>query len=186
MPVVGWPNVASHQDYARPLSAFLDGLGEAGYVDGRNVSIEYRWAEHHEDRLPELVADLIRRGVTVIAATSTPAALAAKSGDEDNSNHLRNWRRPRPAWPRRQPQSARWERQWRHSTDRGNSAKRVGNATRASSHGASHSRYSSTQLIPRLPRPNRGRWRPRLVHLGWNFVSSMPAPNTTSTQSSQT
>jgi putative ABC transport system substrate-binding protein len=95
MPVVGWPNVASHQDYARPLSAFLDGLGEAGYVDGRNVSIEYRWAEHHEDRLPELVADLIRRGVTVIAATSTPAALAAKSGDEDNSNHLRNWRRPR-------------------------------------------------------------------------------------------
>jgi putative ABC transport system substrate-binding protein len=110
MPVVGWPNVASHQDYARPLSAFLDGLGEAGYVDGRNVSIEYRWAEHHEDRLPELVADLIRRGVTVIAATSTPAALAAKSGDEDNSNHLRNWRRPRPAWPRRQPQSARWER----------------------------------------------------------------------------
>jgi len=79
LPVIGWLNVASRQAYARPLSAFLDGLGEAGYVDGRNVSIEYRWAENHADRLPALVADLIRRGVTVIAATPTPAALAAKA-----------------------------------------------------------------------------------------------------------
>jgi putative tryptophan/tyrosine transport system substrate-binding protein len=78
-PVIGWLNVASKEDYARPLSAFLDGLGEVGYVDGRNVSIEYRWAEHHEDRLPALVTDLIHRGVAIIAATSTPAALAAKA-----------------------------------------------------------------------------------------------------------
>ena len=79
LPVIGWLNVASRQAYARPLSAFLDGLGEAGYVDGRNVSIEYRWAENHADRLPALVADLMRRGVTVIVATPTPAALAAKA-----------------------------------------------------------------------------------------------------------
>ncbi len=64
---------------ARWLAAFLDGLAQAGYVDGRNVKIEYRWAENHSDRLPALMAELIENKATVIAATSTPAALAAKA-----------------------------------------------------------------------------------------------------------
>ena len=79
IPVLGFLNVASPQTYARQLSAFRKGLEEAGFVDGRNVTIEFHWADDHNDRLPAMVADLVQRHVTAIAATSTPAALAAKA-----------------------------------------------------------------------------------------------------------
>ena len=79
IPVVGFLNSQSAQNYQRQLAAFLDGLAEAGYVDGRNVKIEYRWADNHSDRLPGMMADLMDKKVAVIAATSTPAALAAKA-----------------------------------------------------------------------------------------------------------
>ena len=79
IPVLGFLNVASPQNYARQLSAFRKGLEEAGFVDGRNVTIEFHWADGHNDRLPAMAADLVQRHVTAIAATSTPAALAAKA-----------------------------------------------------------------------------------------------------------
>jgi putative tryptophan/tyrosine transport system substrate-binding protein len=81
IPVVGFLNSQSAQNYQRQLAAFLDGLAEVGYVDGRNVKIEYRWAENHSDRLPALMTDLVDKKPAVIAATSTPAALAAKAAN---------------------------------------------------------------------------------------------------------
>jgi len=79
MPVVGFVNAASAQGYQLQLAAFLKGLREAGYVDGHNIAIEYRWADGQNDRLRTMVADLVRRRVAVIAATTTPAAIAAKA-----------------------------------------------------------------------------------------------------------
>ena len=79
MPVIGFVNAGSPKGYARPLSAFIKGLGETGFVEGRNVAIEYRWAEGQYDRLPAFVADFVQRKVSVIAGTSTQGGLAAKT-----------------------------------------------------------------------------------------------------------
>jgi putative ABC transport system substrate-binding protein len=93
---MAWPVVARAQqpamlvigffDNSSPdpsfLTAFTEGLGASGYADGRNVTIEYRWAEGHNERLASLVADLMRRQLAVIASANTPSVIAAKAATE--------------------------------------------------------------------------------------------------------
>src|SRR5262249_4631365 len=74
IPVVGFLNSETPTGWAPDVAAFRKGLSETGFVEGRNVAIEYRWAQGHNDRLPALAADLVRRQVTVITATGVTAA----------------------------------------------------------------------------------------------------------------
>ena len=78
LPVIGLLNSTSAEAYATRIAAFRQGLSETGYIEGRNVMIEYRWANGQYDRLPGMEIDQVRRKVAVIAAITTPAATAAK------------------------------------------------------------------------------------------------------------
>ena len=78
LPVIGLIHSGSASQNTHTIAGFHDGLGDAGYIAGQNVTIEYRWADGHFDRLPALATDLVRRGVTVLAAFAPPTAVAAK------------------------------------------------------------------------------------------------------------
>src|SRR5437870_9854944 len=77
MPVIGFLAAGRPETDARFVAAFRKGLSETGYVEGRNVAIEYRWAHDDYDRLPALASDLVRRGISVITATGNAQTIRA-------------------------------------------------------------------------------------------------------------
>ena len=83
MPAIGYLSARTPEDSVELLAEFRQGLAETGFVEGQNVAIEYRWLEGHNDRLQEMVADLVRRRVAVIAIpNNTASALAAKAATQ--------------------------------------------------------------------------------------------------------
>jgi putative tryptophan/tyrosine transport system substrate-binding protein len=83
MPVIGFLGSDSPDLYVDRLAAFREGLKDSGYVEGQNVAVEYRWADGHNDRLSALAADLVRRKVAVLVASTTPSVLALKAATKE-------------------------------------------------------------------------------------------------------
>ena len=103
-PVIGFLSGGSLDSYAPLVAAFRQALGEAGFVEGRTIAIEYRWAEGQTERLPALAADLVRLQVALIAATGGHRGGARRQGrDHDDTDRLHLRRRSGPLGPRRQP-----------------------------------------------------------------------------------
>jgi hypothetical protein len=115
MPVIGYLYVGSPEHTARQVAAFRLGLSETGHVEGRNVTIEYRWAEGHFDRVPALVADLVDRRVAVIFTPFSPPG-NPRGQSRDHNDPYRLHDRPGPGTDRfcQEPQPAGRQRHRSH------------------------------------------------------------------------
>jgi putative ABC transport system substrate-binding protein len=82
IPIIGYLSFGTFENSRDFVAAFHRGLADGGFGEGRNVGIEYRWSEGHNDRLPALAEDLVRREAAVIVAAATPASLAAKAATQ--------------------------------------------------------------------------------------------------------
>jgi putative ABC transport system substrate-binding protein len=101
--VIGVLGSASYGAFPGTEAAFIEGLRAVGFMEGKNLSIEWRWAEGQYDRLSSLAGDLVGREVTVIVAFDVPAAFA-EGGNQNHPYCLFGWRRSSQIGPRRQPQ----------------------------------------------------------------------------------
>jgi hypothetical protein len=113
MPVIGFLGAESPQLWAHRMPPFHQGLAQAGFVEGRNVAIEYRWAHGHNDRLPALAADLIDRPVSVIAVPTNAGDARPQGRDQNDPSRLQCRRRSGCCWAGGEPQSARRQSHWR-------------------------------------------------------------------------
>jgi putative tryptophan/tyrosine transport system substrate-binding protein len=111
MPVIGFLGSGISKGYREFVAAFHRGLRETGHVEGRNIAIEYRWADGQYDRLPALAAELVNRPVAVIAAGALPAALAAKAALV-NSDRIHDGLGCDQVWTGRQLEPAWRQRHW--------------------------------------------------------------------------
>ena len=131
MPMVGFLGSQSSATWAQFVAAFREGLSQTGYVEGRNLAIEYRWANGQNDRLPALAADLVRLQVAVIVANG-PAALAAKAATTNIPIVFETAGEPGSARTGHQPCSTGRQSHRRIVVERGGRCKAVGAAARAS------------------------------------------------------
>jgi hypothetical protein len=109
MPLVGFLNSTSADTWRDLAQAFRDGMSGTGYIEGQNVSVEYRWAEGEIDRLPGLAAALVQRRVVVIVTSGGDIGTGSQRSDVLGSDRLHLCRRSSQVWLRREPQSARRE-----------------------------------------------------------------------------
>ena len=183
IPVVGFLSSASPDQDAGRLRGFRQGLSEAGFVEGRNVSIEYRWAEEQIDRLPALVADLVRREVAVIvqAGRSSGRLLPKPQPKPFRSSFspaVIRWR-----WARRQPGPTRRQCYGHNHAGRGVGAEAPGTAARGGR--PERPPWAPSSIRP-IPTPSLNRRIFKLQRGRWDLAStsSMPAARTISTQPS--
>ena len=92
MPVIGFLHSTSPEPNANLVTAFRKGLVDRGFIEGKNVAIEYRWAEGQVDRLPDLAADLVHRKVAVIVTPGSTGGTRGQSRDGNHSNRVRGRR----------------------------------------------------------------------------------------------
>ena len=187
MPVIGFLGSASAAPWEKRLRAFHQGLGETGYIEGKNVAIEYRWAETHVDRLPALAAELAQRRVDVIAVIGgVDVDGGGQGGDVDDSHRLPHQQRSGRDGSRRQPEPAGRQHHRRLDDGRAGRAQAGGAAARHAAGGEDLRRPRQSDQS----RQHRGR---RAPHPGGDpgarpasSISSLPATTPSSTPPSPT
>ena len=146
MPVIGFLNSETSTGYAPMAAAFRQGFSEMGFVEGRNVTIEYRWAEGHSDRLSTLAADLLRHQVALIATAGVSSSLAAKSATTTTPIAFFRGDRPGRGWTCRQSRPTRRQRHGCGQFGRGAGAEAGGDVARGAAHSSHDHRARKSHL----------------------------------------